>query len=47
MNEEKQALRIQMRQLLKSLPTSYRTSADQAISTHLMELSDYLEQFSK
>lgn len=42
MNEEKQALRIQMRQLLKSLPTSYRTSADQAISDHLLELSDYL-----
>lgn len=42
MNEGKEALRIQMRQLLKSLPTSYRTAADRAISTHLLELPGYL-----
>lgn len=41
--EEKQMLRIRIRQLERELPTSYKQKSDQAICAHLLSLPDYLE----
>lgn len=41
--EEKQALRVQIRQMERELPPSYKQKSDLSITAHLLSLPDYLE----
>ncbi len=41
--EEKQMLRMRIRQLERELPAPYKQKSDQAICAHLLSLPDYLE----
>jgi len=42
-SQEKQALRVYIRQLERELPPSYKLKSDRAIAAHLLSLPDYLE----